>query len=88
MKWVMTKRTLTAATTMITTVPTVAENASFDNHQVLAQVASMSTIHTRVAEFFDRKLTRYLIKYSNGKRMIHSRSTMCQKDAPLSNPTR
>ena len=82
----MINRTLTAAMSMIKTVAMVAEMASFDNHQVLAQVASISTTQTTLAGLLNRKVTRYLIKYSSGNRMIQSRSTMCQYEAPLSSP--
>jgi hypothetical protein len=58
MKCSSTKRTLKAAIIKIDTAVTTGETASLDSHQVVAQVASISTSQTRLTGF-DKISIRY-----------------------------
>ncbi len=77
MKCNSTNRILTAAMSTIATVATVGATESLDSHQVDAQVANISAAQMRTTGLRSVS-TSYRTRYSSGKSMIHSRSTMCQ----------
>ncbi len=88
MKWMRTKRILTMAIS-ITATPVSsplnpARNTLHDRSAHDKQVAENSNPQIGVALLLNSQPTLYLTKYNSGNNMIQSRSTMCQKMAPLS----
>ena len=81
MKWIITSRTLTAAMIRIAAVAIMDVDAPLFSHQVLAHVASINTIHTKLTGLNQSALgcvIGHLIKYNRGNSTTQSRSTMCQ----------